>query len=150
MLLHNGFYAIVSRGAPSNLSTRRNLASVWKRTVWKRRSFVVLRNAIIHGSQYGRFIGIRTSYPYELWLNTFTYLIRWKIWVHLKGRFFQKVWCIFLIAQKMCRKLSWKRDIEILFGLESADSNCTAVSKGGKIQNTKLRIEHSTSFGQWK
>ena len=27
-----------------------------------------------------------------------------------KGRFFQKVGCIFRIAQKMCRKLSWKRD----------------------------------------
>ena len=26
-----------------------------------------------------------------------------------KGRFFQRVWSIFLIAQKMCRKLSWKR-----------------------------------------
>ena len=24
------------------------------------------------------------------------------------------------------------------------------MSKGGKIQNTKLRIEHSTFFGQWK
>ena len=84
MLLHKGFYAIVSRGAPSNLSTRRNLASVWKRTVWKRRSFVVLRKAIIHGSQYGGFIRIRTAYPYELWLNTFTYLIRWKIWVDLE------------------------------------------------------------------
>ena len=83
MLLQNGFYAIVSRGAPSNLSTRRNLASVWKRTVWKRRSFVVLRNAIIHGSQYGGFIRIRTSYLYESWLNTFTYLIYWKIWVYL-------------------------------------------------------------------
>ena len=65
-----------------------------------------------------------------------------------KGRFFQKVWCIFLIAQKMCRKLSWKRDFEIVLCLQSADSNCTAVSKGGKIQNTKLRIEHSTIFGQ--
>ena len=31
-----------------------------------------------------------------------------------KGRFFQKVCCIFLIAQKMCRKLSWKRDFEIV------------------------------------
>ena len=32
----------------------------------------------------------------------------------VKGCFFQKVWCIFLIAQKMCRKLSWKRDFEIV------------------------------------
>ena len=32
----------------------------------------------------------------------------------------------------------------------SADSDCTAVSKGGKIQNTKFRIGHSTFFGQWK
>ena len=31
--------------------------------------------------------------------------------------------------------------------LESADSNCTAVSKGGKIQNTKRRIDQSTFFG---
>jgi hypothetical protein len=68
----------------------------------------------------------------------------------IKVAFFPKVWCIFLIAQKMCRKLSWKRHFEIAFCLESADSNCTAVSKGGKIQNTKLRIEHSTFFGQWK
>ena len=41
-----------------------------------------------------------------------------------KGRFFQKVWWIFLIAQKMYQKLSWKRDFEIAFSLESADSNC--------------------------
>ena len=41
-------------------------------------------------------------------------------------------------------------DFEIVFCLESADSNCTAVFKSGKIQNTKLRIEHSTFFGQWK
>ena len=68
----------------------------------------------------------------------------------LKVTFFQKVWCIFLIAQKMCRKLSWKGDFEIVLCLESADSNCTAVSKGGKIQNTKLMIEHSTFFVQWK
>ena len=68
----------------------------------------------------------------------------------IKIAFFQKVWCIFLIAQKVCRKLSWKRDFEIAFGLESADPDCTAVSKGGKIQNTKLRIEHSTFLGQWK
>ena len=39
----------------------------------------------------------------------------------LKVAFFQKVWCIFLIAQKMCWKLSWKRDFEIAFCLESAD-----------------------------
>ena len=39
----------------------------------------------------------------------------------LKVTFFHKVWCIFLIAQKMCRKLSWKRDFEIAFCLESAD-----------------------------
>ena len=57
---------------------------------------------------------------------------------------------IFLIAQKMCRKLSWKRDFEIVFCLESADSNCTAVSEDGKIQNTKLRIERSTFLRQWK
>ena len=61
----------------------------------------------------------------------------------IKVTFFRKVWCIFLIAQKMCRKLSWKRDFEILFCLESADSYCTAVSKGG------TRIEHGTFFGQW-
>ena len=65
----------------------------------------------------------------------------------LKVAFFQKVWSSFPIAQKICRKLSWKKDFEIAFCLESADSNCTAVSKGGKIQNTKLRIEHSTFFG---
>jgi len=57
--------------------------------------------------------------------------------VTLKVAFFQKVLCIFLIAQKMCRKLSWKRHFEIVFCLESADSNCTAVSKGGKIQKHK-------------
>jgi len=67
-----------------------------------------------------------------------------KVTVLLKVAFFQKVWCIFLIAQNMCWKLSWKRDFEIAFCLESADSNCTAVSKGGKIQNTKLKIEHNT------
>ena len=49
-----------------------------------------------------------------------------KITVLPKGRFFQKVWCMFLIAQKMCRKLSWKWYFEIVLGLESADSNCTA------------------------
>ena len=58
--------------------------------------------------------------------------------LYLKVAFLKKVWCIFLIAQKMCRKLFWKRDFEIAFCLELADSNCTAVSKGGKIQNTKL------------
>ena len=68
----------------------------------------------------------------------------------LIGPFFQKAWWIFLITQKMCWKLSWERDCEIAFCLESADSSCTAVSKGGKIQNTKLKIEHSTFFGQWK
>ena len=41
-------------------------------------------------------------------------------------------------------------DFEIVFCLESADSNCTAVFKSGKIQNTKLRIEHSTFFGHLK
>ena len=64
--------------------------------------------------------------------------------------FFQKVWYIFLTAQKMCWKLSWKNYFEIAFCLESADFNCTAVSELGKIQNTKLRIERSTFFGQWK
>ena len=69
----------------------------------------------------------------------------------VKGNIFQKAWWIFLITQKMCWKLSWKRDFEIAFCLESADSNCTAVSKVGKIQNTKLiKIEHRTFFGQWK
>ncbi len=44
-----------------------------------------------------------------------------------------------------------KRDFEIAFSLESADSNCTAaVSEGEKIQNTKLKIEPSTFFGQLK
>ena len=85
-------------------------------------------------------------------LNLFSFgrTVKYRFGRLLKVAFFQKVWCIFLIAQKMCRKLSWKRDFEIVFCLESADSNCTAVSKGGKIQNTKLRIEHSTFFGQWK
>ena len=32
-----------------------------------------------------------------------------------------------------------KKYFEIVISLESADSNCTAVSEGGKIQNTKLR-----------
>ena len=41
-------------------------------------------------------------------------------WLTFKGRFFQKVWCIFLIAQKMCQKLSWKRYFEIVLCLESA------------------------------
>ena len=45
--------------------------------------------------------------------------------------------CIFLVAQKMCRKLSWKRYLQIAFCLVSSDSNCIAVSEGGKIQNTK-------------
>ena len=62
----------------------------------------------------------------------------------LKVAFFQKVWCIFLIAQKKCRKLSWKRYFEIAFCL---DSNCTAVPEGGEIQNAKLRIERSTFLG---
>ena len=31
----------------------------------------------------------------------------------VKVAFFQKAWCIFLIAQKMCRKLSWKRDLKL-------------------------------------
>ena len=43
---------------------------------------------------------------------------------------------------------SEKRYFEIVLCLKSADSNCTAVSKDRKIQNTKLRIEHSTFFGQ--
>ena len=58
--------------------------------------------------------------------------------VHSKGRFFQKVWCIFLIAQKICQKLSWKRDFEIVLCLESADSNCNAVSEGGKFKIQSL------------
>ena len=70
--------------------------------------------------------------------------------MQVKVAFFQKVWCIFFIAQKMCWKLSWKRDFEIVLSLESADSNCTAESKDGKIQNKKPRVEHSTFFGQWK
>ena len=129
----------------------------------------------------------------------------------VKVTFFQKVWCSFLITQKLCRKLSWKRDFEIGFCLESANSNyyywnrsihqsatkngnvwlclqevgfiqkvgrfadlqiCIGKTmlqanteadflswdfwrwqiqqNGGKIQNKKLRIEHSKSFGQWK
>ena len=49
--------------------------------------------------------------------------------------------------ENLWRKLSWKRYFEILLRLESAETNCTAVSEGGKIQNTKLRIEHSTFLG---
>ena len=47
----------------------------------------------------------------------------------------------------MCQKLSWIRDFENAFYLESADSNCTVVSKGRKNQNTNLRIEQSTFLG---
>ena len=54
---------------------------------------------------------------------TFTFdIAKSKFQTFSKGRFFQKIWCIFLIAQKMCRKLSWKRYFEIAFCLESADS----------------------------
>ena len=45
----------------------------------------------------------------------------------LKIAFFQKVWCIFLIAKKMCWKLSWKRGFEIALCLESADSKQSAI-----------------------
>ena len=31
-----------------------------------------------------------------------------------KGRFFQKVWCIFQISQKMCQKLTWKWDYQVI------------------------------------
>ena len=65
----------------------------------------------------------------------------------LKGRFFSESMMHFFIAQKMWRKLSWKRNFEIAFCLASADSDCILVSKGRKIQNTKLRIEHSAFLG---
>ena len=66
----------------------------------------------------------------------------------IKGRFFSESMLHFSHGLKNVPKLSWKRDFEIVLCLESADSNCTAVTKGGKIQNTKLRIERSTFFGQ--
>ena len=53
----------------------------------------------------------------------------------LKVAFFQKLGCI---APQKTRKLSWKRDLEIVFSLESADSNYTAVSEGGKFKIQSL------------
>ena len=53
--------------------------------------------------------------------------------------FFSESVLHFSDCPKMCQKLSWKRYFEIVLCLESADSNNTAKSKGGKIQNTKLR-----------
>ena len=47
----------------------------------------------------------------------------------------------------LAKNYSEKDIFEIAFRLVSADSNCTAVSKGGIIQNTKLRIAHSKFFG---
>ena len=63
-----------------------------------------------------------------------------------KGRFFRKCDAVFPLPKKCAENYPENRDFEIALCLESADSNCTAVSKGGKIQNTKLRIEHSTFF----
>ena len=70
--------------------------------------------------------------------------------VQVKGWFFSESMMHFSHCPKNVLETILKRDFEIVFCFESADSNCTAVSKGGKIQNTKLRIEHSTFFGQWK
>ena len=62
--------------------------------------------------------------------------------------FFSESMMDFSCCPKNVPKTIRKSDFEIAFSLESADSNCTAVSKGGKIQNTKPRIEHSKFLGQ--
>ena len=67
-----------------------------------------------------------------------------------KGRFFSESTMHFSHCPKNVPKTILKRYFEIVLCLESADSNCITVAKGGKIQNTKLRIQHSTFFGQWK
>ena len=54
------------------------------------------------------------------------------------------------MPKKYAENYPEKKYFEIGFCLETANSNCTAVSEGGKIQNTKLRIDRSTFFGQWK
>ena len=54
------------------------------------------------------------------------------------------------MPKKYAENYPEKKYFEIVFCLESAVSNSTAVSEGGKIQNTKLMIEHSTFLGQWK
>jgi hypothetical protein len=68
----------------------------------------------------------------------------------LKGCLFSESMIHFSHCPKNVPKTILKKNFEIVFCLESAVSNCTAVSKGGKIQDTNLKIGHSTFFGQWK
>ena len=58
----------------------------------------------------------------------------------IKGYFFQKVWCIFLIDLKLCRKLSVKRDLEIAFCLESA--NCSVWGRENSKYEAYDRTQH--------
>ena len=63
----------------------------------------------------------------------------------LKVAFFRKYDAFFSLPKKFAENYPEKEILKLC----SAESNCTAVSKGRKIQNTKLRIEHRTFFGQW-
>ena len=68
----------------------------------------------------------------------------------LKVAFFRNMMHFSHCSNNVPKTILKKRFWNCVLFIESADSNCTAVSKGGKIQNTKLRIVCSAIFGQWK
>ena len=57
----------------------------------------------------------------------------------LRGRFFSENMTHFSHCPKNVPKNYPEKEVLKLCCLESADSNCTAVSEGGKIQTTKLK-----------
>ena len=65
----------------------------------------------------------------------------------IKVAFLRKYDAFFSLSKECAKDYPEKRYFEIAFYVESADSYCTTVSKGGEIQNTKHRIEGSTFFG---
>ena len=86
-------------------------------------------------SEWRHILGTKSAFKRGMMNFDFRKLAQF--WICLaKGRFFSESMMNFSYCQKkICRKLCWKRYFEIVFCLESADSNCTAVSKGGKIQS---------------
>ena len=71
--------------------------------------------------------------------------------IGVKVVFFRKYDALFSLPKK-CAENYHEKEILKLCSVQSqlTLSNCTAGSKGGKIQNTKFRVEQSTFFGQSK
>ena len=67
--------------------------------------------------------------------------------IQFKGRFFQKVWCISLIAPKMCPKLSWKRFSNcVLFRVSWLQLHCSV----GERENSKYKAYDKMQHTFWE